>query len=104
MTLNPILVILIVFKYFFVMPIKAMSADEFNEYIKKFPLMGGGRSKYPWDALTEVGSGFTIKRSEMPSVNYNGPTSPDYLRNQGVRISCLKTGDPEEPLAVIRVK
>ena len=81
-----------------------MSADEFNEYIKKFPLMWGGRSKYPWDELTEVGSGFTIKRSEMPSVNYNGPTSPDYLRNQGIRISCLKTGDPEEPLAVIRVK
>ena len=60
--------------------------------------------KYDCESLVEIGCGFPISKTEMPSVNYNGPTSPDYLRNQGVRISCLKTGDPEEPLAVIRVK
>ena len=86
------------------MTIVAMNVADATEFKKKFPNLGSTKKKYDWSSLLEVGYGFPISKTEMPSVNYSGPTLPDYLLQKGWKISCLKTGDPEIPLWVERVQ
>ena len=85
------------------MSIKVMSANEALEFKKRFPNLGATKKKYDWESLTEIGSGFAISKTEMPSVNYSGPSLPEDKIKQGWKISCLKTGDPDIPLWVERV-
>ena len=61
------------------------------------------RRKYDWDNM-QVGQGFAIPKSAMPSKNYNGPTIAAHLYAQGWRISCRKTKNPDFPLFIKRVK
>ena len=85
------------------MTIKVMSASEAIEFKKRFPNLGTTKKKYDWESLVEIGSGFPISKSEMPSVNYSGPSLPQDKIEKGWKISCLKTGDPEIPLWIERI-
>ena len=86
------------------MTIIAMNKNDSAEFKKRFPNLGSTKRKYDWDSLEDIGYGFPISKSEMPSVNYSGPTLPDYLSDQGWKISCQKTGDPAIPLWIERVE
>ena len=87
------------------MAIPLMSVEDTQKFLAKYvPASGRKSTKYDWYSM-EVDQGFTIKHSEMPSVNYSGPTLPDSLFKQGYRISCRKVpGHPEIAMVVHRVK
>ena len=84
--------------------IKIFNKADAAEFKKRFKNLGKTKKKYNWDGLTEIGSGFPISKTEMPSVNYSGPSLPQNLIEKGWKISALKTGDPEYPLWVERVQ
>ena len=85
----------------FIMTIALMSLEETRQFESQFLTEHSKKRKYDWDNM-KVGQGFAIAKTEMPSVNYNGPTLPDYLYRQGWRISCRKTKNPDYPLFVKR--
>ena len=85
------------------MTINVMSASEAIEFKKRFPNLGTTKKKYDWESLIEIGSGFPISKTEMPSVNYSGPSLPEEKIKLGWKISCLRTGDANIPLWVERV-
>ena len=85
------------------MTIKVLNPREATEFKKRFPNLGTTKKKYDWESLVEIGSGFPISKTEMPSVNYSGPSLPEDKIKQGWKISCLKTGDPEIPLWIERI-
>ncbi len=86
----------------FIMTIALMSLEETRQFESQFLTEHSKKRKYDWDNM-KVGQGFAIAKTEMPSVNYNGPTLPDYLYRQGWRISCRKTNNPDYPLFVKRI-
>ena len=79
-----------------------MSLEETRQFEAEFLTQHSKKRKYDWDNM-KVGQGFKIAKTEMPSVNYNGPTLPDYLYREGWRISCRKTNNPDYPLFVKRI-
>ena len=84
------------------MTIPLMSLEETRLFEAEFLTQHSKKRKYDWDNM-EIGVSFKIAKTEMPSVNYNGPTLPDYLYRQGWRISCRKTNNPVYPLFVKRI-
>ena len=84
------------------MTIALMSLEETRQFKNQYLTTYSKKRKYDWDNM-KVGQGFAIAKTEMPSVNYNGPTLPDYLYRQGWRISCRKTNNPDYPLFVKRI-
>ena len=84
------------------MTIALMSLEETRQFKDQYLTTYAKKRKYDWDNM-KVGQGFAIAKTEMPSVNYNGPTLPDYLYKQGWRISCRKTNNPDYPLFVERI-
>tara|TARA_B100000427_G_C15226355_1_gene471395 strand:+ start:233 stop:490 length:258 start_codon:yes stop_codon:yes gene_type:complete len=84
------------------MTIKLLSLEESRLFEEKYLSTHAKKRKYDWDNMI-VDQGFPISKTEMPSVNYNGPTLPDYLYRQGWRISCRKTDNPDYPLYVKRI-
>ena len=84
------------------MTIPLMSLEETRQFKNQYLTTYSKKRKYDWDNM-KVGQGFAIAKTEMPSVNYNGPTLPDYLYKQGWRISCRKTNNPDYPLFVERI-
>ena len=84
------------------MTIKLLSPEESRLFEEKFITTYAKKRKYDWDNMS-VGQGFAISKTEMPSVNYSGPTLPDDLYKQGWRISCRKTINPDYPLYVKRI-
>ena len=84
------------------MTIALMSLEETRQFKNQYLTTYSKKRKYDWVNM-KVGQGFAIAKTEMPSVNYNGPTLPDYLYKQGWRISCRKTNNPDYPLFVERI-
>ena len=84
------------------MTIPLMSLEETRLFEAEFLTQHSKKRKYDWDNM-EIGVSFKIAKTEMPSVNYHGPTLPDYLYRQGWRISCRKTNNPDYPLFVKRI-
>ena len=84
------------------MTIALMSLEETRQFKDQYLTTYAKKRKYDWDNM-KVGTSFKISKTEMPSVNYNGPTLPDYLYRQGWRISCRKTNNPDYPLFVERI-
>ena len=84
------------------MTIPLMSLEETRLFEAEFLTQHSKKRKYDWDNM-EIGVSFKIAKTEMPSVNQNGPTLPDYLYKQGWRISCRKTNNPDYPLFVERI-
>ena len=77
------------------MTIKLLSPEESRLFEEKFITTYAKKRKYDWDNMS-VGQGFAISKTEMPSVNYSGPTLPDDLYEPAAYRQFHKYG-PYEP-------